>query len=140
MSSAEFIQGVEVASAVSAAAIGYIGMAVMCFGAMRGFVYFIVCTKRQLDRITEIRVDVAKHLSLGLEFLVAKDIIETLIHPTLQQLLLLGCLITIRTAIAYIISWELKQAVIEIAEEQQFEEAARSFEEAQRNHHKNHRR
>lgn len=119
---------IEQISSVIAAVIGYMGVAIMCIGAIMGLWQFIGDKIRGEDNLTEIRVGIAKHLSLGLEFLVGKDIIDTIIEPSFKRLTLLAFIIAIRTAIAYILSWELKEAINEIEEEAQFEMAADKYE------------
>lgn len=47
------------------------------------------------------------YLLLGLEFLIAADIIETLMKPTTQDLIVLGAIVAIRTVISYSLHSEL---------------------------------
>src|SRR5215510_14887238 len=47
------------------------------------------------------------YLLLGLEFLIAADIIETLMKPTTQDLIILGAIVAIRTIISYSLNSEL---------------------------------
>ena len=47
------------------------------------------------------------YLLLGLEFLIAADIINTLVRPTPQDLLVLGAIVAIRTVISYSLNTEL---------------------------------
>ena len=47
------------------------------------------------------------YLLLGLEFLIAADIIETLMKPTMQDLIVLGAIVAIRTVISYSLNSEL---------------------------------
>ena len=49
------------------------------------------------------------YLLLGLEFLIAADIIDTLMKPTTQDLILLGAIVAIRTVISYSLNSELAQ-------------------------------
>ena len=130
---------IEQISSIAAAGIGYIGVAIMCIGALRGLFEFIADFVRGEENLTDIRVDIAKHLSLGLEFLVGKDIIDTIIGPSFENLMLLSLIILIRTAIAYILSWELKEAIEIIEDEALFEEAVEKY-ESKRGHgrHKKH--
>jgi Protein of unknown function (DUF1622) len=46
---------------------------------------------------------------LGLEFLIAADIIHTVLTPTLADLAILGAIVAIRTVISFSINWELRQ-------------------------------
>lgn len=115
---------VEQITSIAAVGIGYLGVSIMCLGAVQGLVRFLFDYTKGEDNITQIRVDLAKHLSLGLEFLVGKDIIETIIQPTFHSLVLLTAIIMIRTLIAYILTRELAQAIHEIKQETEFEIAA----------------
>ena len=45
----------------------------------------------------------------GLEFLIAADIIDTLMRPNPQELLVLGAIVAIRTVISYSLNLELAQ-------------------------------
>jgi len=47
------------------------------------------------------------YLLLGLEFLIAADIIDTLMRPTTQDLIILGAIVAIRTVISYSLNLEL---------------------------------
>lgn len=46
------------------------------------------------------------YLLLGLEFLIAADIIETLVKPSMQELIVLGAIVAIRTVISYSLASE----------------------------------
>jgi uncharacterized membrane protein len=48
------------------------------------------------------------YLLLGLEFLIAADIIDTLMKPSPQDLLILGAIVVIRTVISYSLKSEHK--------------------------------
>lgn len=54
------------------------------------------------------RWDLGFHLLLGLEFLIAADIIRTIVHPSLQELAILGSLVAIRTVISYFLNKEIE--------------------------------
>jgi uncharacterized membrane protein len=55
---------------------------------------------------------------LALEFLIAVDVIETLMHPGWKELGILGVLVVLRTLMSFGLHWELK----EIEKEQQGDE------------------
>ena len=56
----------------------------------------------------ELRHGIGSYLLLSLQFLIAADIIETMIEPSLEELATLGGIIVIRTAISFSLTWELK--------------------------------
>ncbi|MBI2832404.1 MAG: DUF1622 domain-containing protein [Chloroflexi bacterium] len=57
----------------------------------------------------KIRYDIGTHLLLGLEFLIAADIIRSITRPTLEELAILGGLVAVRTVISYFLGREIGQ-------------------------------
>jgi len=55
-----------------------------------------------------IREHLGYYLILGLEFLIAVDIIETLLHPDWKELGVLAGLVVLRTLMSFSLHWELK--------------------------------
>ena len=53
-------------------------------------------------------IRLAYYLLLSLEFLIAADIIDTIVQPGLEELAILGGIIAIRTVISLSMNWELK--------------------------------
>jgi uncharacterized membrane protein len=65
--------------------------------------------RRAGDAYRRYREDLGKAILLGLEFLVAGDIIRTVaVSPTLQNLLLLGLIVLIRTFLSMALEIELE--------------------------------
>ena len=60
--------------------------------------------------LNEIRHIVASYLLLGLEFLIAADIIGTIAAPSLEEVALLGGLVLIRTVISFFLGREIREA------------------------------
>ena len=94
--------------------IGVLGVLVICFGVASGVFRFLRSEIRAArganadeDR-KHLRHLLGYYLLLGLEFLIAADIIETLMKPTPQDLLVLGAIIVIRTVISYSLNAELQ--------------------------------
>jgi len=94
-------------------AISVLGVMVIVFGVLCGLVRFarsefsavrganVEPERRQLRQV------LGYYLLLGLEFLIAADIIDTLMKPTTQDLLILGAIVAIRTVISYSLNVEL---------------------------------
>jgi uncharacterized membrane protein len=57
----------------------------------------------------QLRQVLGYYLLLGLEFLIAADIIDTLMKPSTQDLIILGAIVAIRTVISYSLNCELAQ-------------------------------
>lgn len=87
------------------------GVAVMVFGLLLA----LVQAGRQLGRGEKLavtyhpfRTTLARSILLGLEFLVAADIIGTVaVDPTLQNLWVLGLIVLIRTALSFALQIEI---------------------------------
>jgi uncharacterized membrane protein len=58
---------------------------------------------------TRIRLGLGQSLSLALEFLLAADILQTMISPTLEQVTILGAVALIRTFLNYYLSREIAE-------------------------------
>ncbi len=56
-----------------------------------------------------IRQHLGFYLLLGLEFLIAVDVIETLMHPDWKELGILAGLVVLRTLMSFSLHWELKE-------------------------------
>ncbi|TVR89514.1 MAG: DUF1622 domain-containing protein [Saprospirales bacterium] len=55
-----------------------------------------------------IRHQFASFLLLALEFLIAADIILTVIHPTFEEIAILASIVAIRTVISYFLEKEIR--------------------------------
>lgn len=97
--------------------IGYIGLGVMLFGVIYSLI--LVARKMTGDRVVmgEIRLNLGHYLVLALEFLVAKDILESIFDPSLITLFELLLIVIIRSVLTYFLNKELKEVKEEIEEE-----------------------
>lgn len=99
--------------------IGIIGVGIMAYGAFKGVYRFLEGAfhfrKQDLPRI---RIDLGKHLALGLEFLVGKDIIESIVSPSWDDLGKLAAIVGLRIAVTFMLNWELKEIKEELDEEE----------------------
>ena len=95
--------------------ISLLGVLVIIFGVLCGVVRFLrseVASARGANIEGErrkLRQVLGYYLLLGLEFLIAADIIDTLMKPTTQDLIVLGAIVGIRTVISYSLNSELLQ-------------------------------
>ena len=94
--------------------IGVFGVLVIVFGVACGVARLLrpefraACGKDIEDDRKRLRHALGYYLLLGLEFLIASDIIDTLMRPTLQDLGALGAIVLIRTVISFSLNAELK--------------------------------
>lgn len=56
----------------------------------------------------ELRRALGYYLLLGLEFLVAADVLETMLTPTTSRVLTLASVVLLRTILAFSLNWELR--------------------------------
>lgn len=57
-----------------------------------------------------IRASLGSYILLGLEVLIAADIIDTIAHPELNEIIILIVIVFIRTFISYFLQKEIKEA------------------------------
>ena len=93
---------------------GFIGVVVIAFGTVRTLFQFInlevsqfkgvnICPAREL-----MRHHYGSYILLGLEFLIAADIIHTIKQPGLEELAALGAIVAIRTILSYFLNREME--------------------------------
>src|SRR5262245_48000676 len=94
--------------------IGILGVLVIVFGVAGGVARLLRSEVRSArgrnveeDR-RRLRHVLGYYLLLGLEFLIAADIIDTLMKPSVQDLIVLGAIVLIRTVISYSLNVELR--------------------------------
>ena len=73
--------------------------------------YFKHCmlSRHCLDEFTQTRLRLGHSLSLGLEFLIGADILKSAVSPTWADLGQLAAIVAIRSAINFLLVWELKE-------------------------------
>ena len=69
----------------------------------------IVDAKHHVRKLMHVRRDLAVYLLLWLEFIVASDIIDTMLHLDKEKLILLGGLVVIRVVVWYMLDKEITE-------------------------------
>ncbi len=96
-----------------AKALEAVSFTIMIYGAVLAIAMLL---KNELGRFTrrfrmsvlnKIRLDFGYYILLGLEFLVAADIIETILKPTTEELIELGGIVAIRIILSFFLTKEL---------------------------------
>ena len=94
--------------------IGVLGMLVIVFGVVCGLARFVrakflAATGKEIEEDRKCLQHVlGYYLLLGFEFLIAAEIIGTLMKPSVQDLIALGAIVLIRTVISFSLNAELK--------------------------------
>lgn len=93
--------------------IGILAIAVIVWGVLLAFakiVYLELGRLRGRVLLSErerVRHQFGSYLLLGLEFLIAAEIIHTVTHPRLEEVALLGSIVVIRTVISHFLDREM---------------------------------
>ena len=85
-----------------------IGAAVIGFGVLATTYRFVLTLVGIRDYSNnEVRLFLGRYLALGLEFQLGADILSTAVAPTLDDVILLGAIAAIRTALNFFLSQEM---------------------------------
>ena len=95
--------------------ISVISLLIVTYGALIAILSFIL---NELNRITgtytptnirKLRAVFGTYLLLGLEFLIASDILKTVLEPTMNELIILGGIVVVRTILSVFLNKEIKE-------------------------------
>lgn len=95
-------------------AIGMVALVIIIWGVIVGIIEMIrtkftspAAEEKRLGLLSKVRNDLGYHLLIALEFLIAADIIRTIVKPTLQELGILGATVAIRVVLSYFLHREI---------------------------------
>ena len=89
--------------------IGIIGTFIIVYGIIVSFYQFLLKAFGKKISFNRLRTVLGRHLILGLEFLIGKDILESILDPSWDDLGKLGAIILIRTVLEYFLSKGIKE-------------------------------
>jgi uncharacterized membrane protein len=103
-------QPIRTAIETSALGIELLAVAVIVIAIIFGTARFLLHVQRHTEGAYErYKIHLGKALLLGLEFLVAADIIRTVaLEPTMQNVLMLGLLVIVRTFLSWALVVEME--------------------------------
>ncbi len=93
--------------------IGIIGVSVILWGVVTSLREFVAEESHGLDgedtcrRREILRRHLGSYLLLGLEFMIAADIVNTIVKPSVNELIVLGSIVAIRTVLSFSLNKEL---------------------------------
>ncbi|SEG27378.1 DUF1622 domain-containing protein [Parabacteroides chinchillae] len=88
---------------------------IVTYGAFIGAISFLRNEIRRFTggystiNIRKLRATFGTYLLLGLEFLIASDILKTVLEPTLNELAILGGIVVLRTILSVFLNKEIKE-------------------------------
>lgn len=87
-----------------------VGAAIVGFGALATtYRYLLTLVGVREYTNNQIRLYLGRYLALGLEFQLGADILGTAVAPTIDDVILLGAIAAIRTALNFFLSQELER-------------------------------
>lgn len=110
--------GLESVGMIFSHFLGFVGILIIIFGSIKALFHFLETLHGKYRTLHGIRLELGRHLVLGLEFLVGKDILASLVSPTWDELGKLAIIVSIRTVLAIFLGREMKEAERAIKEEQ----------------------
>ncbi len=104
-----------------ATVISVISLLIVTYGAIIAIVAFLCNELKRFKgeyttlNIRKLRANLGTYLLLGLEFLIASDILKTVLEPSLDELAILGGVVVLRTVLSYFLNREIKELEVDAA-------------------------
>lgn len=95
--------------------ISVISLLIVTYGSLIAFISFL---GNELKRFTghyspmnirKLRAELGTYLLLGLEMLIASDILKTVLEPSFEELAILGGIVVLRTILSVFLNKEIKE-------------------------------
>lgn len=91
-------------------ALEIVGVTIILIGVLKMLLVFATCAIKRISPsglISQIRVELGNYLVLSLEVFIGRDIIETLLNPSLNDIIILVVLVFLRTLLAFFLNYEI---------------------------------
>ena len=104
---------------ILATIISVTSLLIVTYGALVGIILFFINELKRftgnysMNNIRKLRAIFGSYLLLGLEFLIASDILKTVLEPTLNELAILGGIVILRTILSVFLNREIKELGVE---------------------------
>ncbi len=101
-----------------------VGIIILCIGFIKGTYMFIrlemdrILGKKDYEEIFALRNILGSYIIISLDFLIVSDIIHSVVSPQFNELLNLGIIVVLRTAIGFFLGKELHELRKELKEEE----------------------
>lgn len=98
-----------------ATVISVVSLLIVTYGALVAFIAFITNELKRFTgqysqvNIRRLRAELGTYLLLGLELLIASDILKTVLEPSLDELAILGGIVVLRTILSVFLNKEIKE-------------------------------
>lgn len=99
---------------ILAGVFGFAGAALIVYGGLRAAIKVLILELGKHAYVyNQIRNEFTSKIVFGLEFLIAADILRTLIAPTQQEIINLGAVVVIRTILGHFLQREARDFNLE---------------------------
>lgn len=104
---------------ILATAIGVVSLLIIVYGSLIALISLI---KNEIGRLNgsysplnmrKLRASFGTYLLLGLEFLIASDILKTVLDPGVDELIILAGVVVIRTVLSVFLNKEIKELEVD---------------------------
>ncbi len=109
------MEQIEAVLEMIAVAVDLVGITILLLAALKFVVHFIGFEFRRLeglecvDEIRKLRLGLGSYILLALEFMIVSDVVNSALSKNLDDFLLLGLLVVIRTALSYFLGRDLDE-------------------------------
>ena len=92
-----------------------VGIGILIIGFVKGFIMFLrleadrLAGKRDYEELFQLRNILGTYIIISLDFLIVSDIIHSVVSPQFTELLNLGIIVVLRTAIGFFLGKELQE-------------------------------
>ena len=92
-----------------------LGAAVVLWGCLQGLIMLLrrawqsISSRPLQGTLSDIRIAIGEKMALGLDFFLAGDIIQTIVVPSKETLMVLGGIVVIRTVMAHFLAKEIEK-------------------------------
>lgn len=89
--------------------IALVSVAIIVYGTIRAVVHWVrTLLSRDAQKFQRLRAEFGGNLLLGLELLIAADIIRTIAEPNYRELIVLASIVILRTILSVFLAREIK--------------------------------
>lgn len=109
----EIFNGIAIAVSISGSAVIVWSVIITIFKFIKSEITHIWTKKDVIKEMEQIRIRFGSYLLLGLDFMLAADIIHTIHNPALNELYVLALIVGIRSVISYFLTKEMKESSVQ---------------------------
>lgn len=83
------------------------GITIIVYGTIKAFIFYVINIFAKKD--LPVKFVLTSAMAMGLEFKIASEILRTVLVQTLEEFLLVGCIIALRAILSILIHYDVKK-------------------------------